>query len=293
MEYREGPPPRELAPFVAAVWTLSGVAPAAAFDLVLPDGCAELVIHRTGRFREWRGDGTVRQQPHAIVAGVMDRAVALSPATSFETVGVRFWPQGLAQLCACPLRDLSDDIAAAEDVLIPTAAHLVSTAAQARSMHDAMRILLAGLTGLYPRGEPAPASVRAAIQRIRRTGGTGAMDALARETGLSARALERHFDRWVGLSPKRYARVVRFHRVAGRLVSAPDLPAAALAVDYGYYDQAHLTRDFRAFTGWAPRAFLSGRLGELTRHFAPGGASDSSKTAVDAGGDTEPSGGCL
>jgi hypothetical protein len=50
MEYREIAPGPSLRPFVATFWTLQGVQPEACFDLVLPDGHAELVVHRSGRF---------------------------------------------------------------------------------------------------------------------------------------------------------------------------------------------------------------------------------------------------
>ena len=43
------------------------------------------------------------------------------------------------------------------------------------------------------------------------------------------------------------------------------MPWAGIAVECGYYDQAHLTRDFRQFAGQPPMAFVSGE-GELSRH---------------------------
>jgi AraC-like DNA-binding protein len=260
------------------MWTLRGASDAASFDLVLPDGCAEIVIHRTGRFREWRSEDDVRTQANAIVAGVMDRAVALSAAPSFETVGIRFTPYGLACLCAYPLSTIGHEIAPADAVVSPAAARLLSTAAQADSIADALCILQCGLANLVHRADRPPHTVVNAVRHIRHTGGAASVDHLARAAGITARSLERQFERWVGLSPKRYARVVRFHRAAGALIATPDVPVAALAADHGYCDQAHLTRDFTAFTGWAPRAFLRGRLGELTRCFAA--VSDSSKTPV-------------
>lgn len=291
MEYRELAPPPVLTPFVAAFWTLRGAAPAPSVELVLPDGCAEIVVHRTGRFREWHASGGVQEQPAAIVAGVMDRAVALSPADSFETIGVRLMPYGLARLSAHPLDAIGRQLASAEAVLSPAVTRLLSTVGQADSLEDAVRILRHGLSEVFARAQPPPASVIAAVRRIRHTAGAIQMDRLARETGVTGRALERFFDLWVGLSPKRYARIVRFHRAVAALVSAPDLPGAAVAVEYGYYDQAHLTRDFKAFTGSAPRALLTGRLGALTRHFVTGSVSVSSKPPAAGSGDSGAPGG--
>jgi AraC-like DNA-binding protein len=291
MDYREFPPPARLAPFVAAIWTLRGLSAAPAFDLVLPDGRAELVIHRTGRFREWRAAGDVHEQPRAIVAGVMDRAVVLSPAPAFETIGVRLMPYGLARLCADPLDRAGEGIAPAEALLAPAVASLVAAVTHADGLADAVRILQDGLARAFDAAAPPPVAVVAAVREIRRTRGRVSIDRLVKESGAGARALERQFDRWVGLSPKRYARVVRFHHAVGALIAAPGLPGARLAVDHGYFDQAHLSRDFKAFTGAAPRAFISGRLGDLTRQFASLPVSDSSKTAPAGCDDPEPPGG--
>jgi AraC-like DNA-binding protein len=69
------------------------------------------------------------------------------------------------------------------------------------------------------------------------------------------------------------ARILRFDRAVSMLKPDEALCFADIAAECGYYDQAHFTREFRAFTGWAPKAFASRKLGELTRHFV----SDSSK----------------
>ena len=285
LEYRETAPPRRLAPFVAAFWTLRGVQPEPCFDLVLPDRHAELVIHRTGRFREWHESGEVSEQATSLIAGVMERAVALSPAQQFETVGVRFTPLGPAPLCRHPLGVLSGRLTPAVDALSPAVSQVVTDAGQAGSLEEALRILERGLTRLFARVAPVPETVAAAVRLIDRTSGTISMDRLVRLSGATSRQLERQFQACVGLPPKRYARIVRFQRAVSALVAAPLVPGAELALRYGYYDQAHFTREFRAFTGWAPKAFASRKLGELTRHFV----SDSSKTSPPAPRQPNPS----
>ena len=267
MEYRELTPGPFLTPYVAAFWTLRGSCPVPSFDLVLPDGHAEVVVHRAGRFLEWHASDDVREQPAAIVAGVADRAVVLSPAGAYETVGIRLMPYALARLCDGPLDALGSGIASAELVLAPGARRLMAAAVYADSLEEAVRVLQRGLRELFERVPPAPPAVVAAVRRIRRTSGAIPVDRLAGETGASARTLERQFDAWVGLSPKRYARVVRFHRAVGALIAAPDVTGARHAAEHGYYDQAHFTSEFKAFTGWAPKAFANQKLGELTRHF--------------------------
>lgn len=85
--------------------------------------------------------------------------------------------------------------------------------------------------------------------------------ALAAETGWSDRHLRNRFREETGLTPKAAGRVIRFDRARRRLqaqATSGDLPSlAGLAADFGYYDQAHLAREFRELAGCAPSAWVA------------------------------------
>jgi AraC-like DNA-binding protein len=84
------------------------------------------------------------------------------------------------------------------------------------------------------------------------------VDELARETGWSRRHLAERFRSEIGLPPKVAARVVRFQRVTARLQAGGADRLGELALDCGYYDQAHRNRDFRAFAGCTPTEYAAG-----------------------------------
>ena len=79
--------------------------------------------------------------------------------------------------------------------------------------------------------------------------------------GWSHKHLIAKFRQQVGLAPKRAARLVRFERVLRRIdhQRAPDW--GMVAADLGYADQSHLVREFGAFTGTSPAAFLAAQPG--------------------------------
>ena len=92
------------------------------------------------------------------------------------------------------------------------------------------------------------------------------MSAIARRLGCSPRQLERLFAAGVGLSPKELSRIARFQsllRLAGR---EPAASWADLAVRGGYADQAHLVREFKAFSGATPTS-KDETEGALARYF--------------------------
>ena len=108
------------------------------------------------------------------------------------------------------------------------------------------------------RAAPRP-EVSYAWDRLRRSRGAVSVADLAAETGWSARHLGAQFRAETGLSPKAGARVIRFDRARRRLLRPAAAPVvlAELAAECGYYDQAHLARDFRDLAGCPPSVLLA------------------------------------
>jgi AraC-like DNA-binding protein len=134
--------------------------------------------------------------------------------------------------------------------------------------------LLAIVTG-HERDERPPVApeVTWAWRRLRATNGGLAVADLAEEVGWSRRHLSERFRVEVGLPPKVVARVLRFEQARGRLrrPGAPDL--ATIAAEAGYYDQAHLTRDFNELAGCSPsRWLIDEQLPFVQDDAAPAGA---------------------
>jgi AraC-like DNA-binding protein len=78
---------------------------------------------------------------------------------------------------------------------------------------------------------------------------------VADRVGQTRKTLAGRFSTVVGLTPKRFARVRRFQRLLAAVGDGPDVDWARLAIECRYYDQAHLIRDFRAFTDGCPTAY--------------------------------------
>jgi AraC-like DNA-binding protein len=97
-----------------------------------------------------------------------------------------------------------------------------------------------------------------AVRRIVAAGGSLGITRLAPALGVTRQHLARRFADFVGLSPKTFARVVRLRRLIAEARAARDGTGpgwSALAVEVGYYDQAHLTDEFRELTGLTPAAW--------------------------------------
>ena len=87
------------------------------------------------------------------------------------------------------------------------------------------------------------------------------VDDLCRETGLTARGLQRRFAVRVGISPRMLAAVIRFRRVFEALREATTDTWSDAAQAAGYFDHPQMARDFRRFVGCTPSQFVAGRPG--------------------------------
>ena len=108
---------------------------------------------------------------------------------------------------------------------------------------------------------PSPhADLLATLVHLQGSGGSGSIGDLAVERGISRKRLIQLYRAELGLAPKTVARVLRFSRALDLLSADGAMGWAALAQDAGYYDQAHLHRDFRDLAGCTPGAYRAGHV---------------------------------
>ena len=253
MDYREFAAPGPLGRLVHAVWVLRGPAAAAAPQPVVPDGRIELVAHLGEPFSRLDDSGRVTRQHDFLVSGHLTRPLTLVPAVDADVVGIRLEPLGAHLLLGIPLDGITDQVVQVADIAPGLRSALLPAMAAGGSPHERARAIFAVL-GRRLAGTPSPAMAHA-LDLLGRAAPVG-IRRLAREAGMPERTLQRRFAVEVGLGPKVYQRVLRFRRAFALVSAAPGGGLAAVAHRAGYYDQAHLNRDFRRFAGAPPRAFF-------------------------------------
>lgn len=266
MDYRERPPHPGLRPWVRLYWTLAGPGAELAPQPVLPDGCTELIVHREQPFwRHHTGTPAERQAPHLFVGQMLAPAV-LSPAGHADIVAIRLEPFGAHALLGLRQSDTADQILDANALGLPWLTRAMSAAQSAHTPDAALRILETSLLQRLRarRGTPVDPRVVAAATALDASVGRLRIDEIARRVGASPRQLERLFLDQIGTTPKRFARVMRFQATATSVLNGDAPSLADVSAANGYFDQAHMIRDFVTFAGTTPGQF-AGRLGELTR----------------------------
>ncbi|WP_232247415.1 helix-turn-helix domain-containing protein [Kitasatospora azatica] len=171
-------------------------------------------------------------------------------------VQVALSPLGARTLLGLPAGELAGADYPAEEVLGRWAAEGQERLRAAPDWPSRFRVVDRWLLQRAAEAAAPPPEVVRAWQLLLASGGRAGAAELAAEVGWSGRHLATRFRTEIGLAPKAAARVIRFDR-ARRLLGATAMPLADLAADCGYFDQAHLAREFRALAGCPPSRWLA------------------------------------
>jgi AraC-like DNA-binding protein len=225
----------------------------------LPSRHLTLVVTIDGTVDLLEGGGS-RRSLSALVGGLHGRPVLMDQAGEQWGVQLALTVAGARALLGMPAGELADSVVDLGTLLGPVAGELVDRLRSATTWADRFAHLDEVLTRVAaPHGEPGP-EVTWAWRRLAGTDGMVGVGELAEEVGWSRQHLRERFHREFGLTPKLAARVMRFE-AARRLLAAPDRPGLAqIAASCGYYDQAHLNRDWRELAGVPPSTWLAEEL---------------------------------
>lgn len=193
----------------------------------------------------------------ALVGGLHTRPALIAHDGRQSGVQLALSPLGARALLGVPAGELAGRDVHADALLGPTVERLRERMLAAPDWPTRFAVLDDALAAGARDVDGPPAQVRRAWAVLLARGGAVRVDALARHVGWSPRHLAVRFRQEVGLTPKQAARVVRFDRARRALQRRPGTALADLAASHGYYDQAHLAREFRELAGLPPSRWLA------------------------------------
>ncbi|MER7544345.1 AraC family transcriptional regulator [Spirillospora sp. NPDC127506] len=193
----------------------------------------------------------------SFVAGMHDgHGMYVSPGGQ-RGIQLDVTPLGAYTLLGVPMARLTNAAADLADLLGPQARTLVERLADAPSWGARFDLLDDFLLRRLDTG-PVPDREVARAWRLLEGDPAATVADLAADVGWSRKHLTHRFREQAGLPPKVMARVLRFQRAVDLLTGGAPLAGAAAAA--GYYDQAHLNREFRALSGCTPTELIGGQL---------------------------------
>ena len=262
MPYRHRIPRPPLDSFIESIWVYHVDPIPHGLERVLPTGAAQLIVNlkedQTRLYDPEFPDRCVTTSG-SVLSGVQSRFQVIDTAEQEYVAGVVFRPGGTVPFMRVPAHETSD-----ADIPLDTlwgrrrTATLRERLLEGESIDAKLDVLEAALLEMWTPPGLHPA-VSFALAVFDRAPTTTKIAAVSDTIGLSAKRFIERFKIEVGLTPKRYCRIRRFQRALALVNRGHHIDWSQVALDCGYFDQAHFINDFRSFAGLTPTGYLSAR----------------------------------
>jgi AraC-like DNA-binding protein len=261
MLYIDRVPSPPLDRFISSIWFCQSEPRPFALERVLPSGAAQLIVNlKEDRTRMYHPEsGAVTLSCGTVLSGVSTHYGVIDTAEQECVAGVCFRPGGTAAFFAVPaylIRDAGMPLELAWNR--GRAARLREQVLEAVSPTAKLDALERALAEAW-RSSACDAAVEFALDAIADRPQAANIAAVADKIGLSPRRLVERFKTAVGVPPKRYCRILRFQRALACAERGRQVDWTRIAMDCGYFDQAHFIHDFRSFAGITPTGYDTGR----------------------------------
>ncbi len=198
-------------------------------------------------------DVTENVRAVALVGSRTSPSAELILSGNVDAFTIVFLPGAFSMLFGVPAVELTNGDFNGQEVLGHRINELYARLAEVSAFHDRVHVANGFLAAIRPATESVSSIVRTARAMIRNNGSVRIRE-IAHQTGLGLRQFERRFDREIGVSPKLYARIIRFEAALQRRAVLPTTPWTDIAHDLGYHDQMHMVHDFTRLAGDSPDA---------------------------------------
>lgn len=262
------PPSPPLSAYVETFGFYEGDAPLHARERCLPNGRVALVInlgHDTLRVSNAPAPDQFQSFHGGVLHGAFSQCSVIDTTTLVTTMSICFKPGGARPFLPMPASELTNQVVDLSTLWGTTAVSLREQLQTAQTKDDMVHILERFLVARATWEQTRHSAITFALTQFQDGHAPRSISEVTTQLGLSPKRFIHLFEEAVGLTPKVFCRLLRFQEGLQRITRGQPIRWADLALDCGYFDQAHFIHDFQTFTGLTPSAYLAQR-GEHHNH---------------------------
>lgn len=258
------PPSAGLAAYVKQYIILKVSQQFYATQRLIPMGCVEVIIFKAGKSKT---NDDLADIPQFFIGGNRNSYLEMTPQSGeLYYISILFQPYGARLFFDLPIDEVFNQLVSMEDIEDKSWMELRTRITDTSDIHTDINLIENFLTKkLYNNKFTHMERIINSVETIS-TVSDIRMTALAEGACLSQKQFNRVFQNYVGYNPKEYMRLVRFNKVFNLLKTTHLLDLAQVAQEFGYSDQSHMIREFKAFAGYTPHEFLT--LNVNLHHFS-------------------------
>lgn len=257
--YQSYTPDIELSPFVECYWHWAIHKYETGHELILPDAAPELIVHLASPPDFWHESDGWTQQPEVFFYCAATRMLPLRISRPMDVFAIRFRPWGVSRFGTGPMSELLDRAVPPQEVLGSPGSQLVSALKACKNHKQRVAMANHALLAALASDAENTTAIDTLIKAI--GGAANPASEMANALNRSPRTVSRTWQKMVGISPRAYAKLMRFHRALKWIDEGR--PLVWVAAQCGYADQAHMARHIKDIAG-VPPSLLRERLGDPT-----------------------------
>ena len=242
--YSEYQPNKPLFQYIENYWSFTGFPVIGEPVMVFPDGCVDII------FRYDKASESFRPA----IVGTTTSYIEVT-SEYIHSFGVRFKPAGITAFTRVPVEEFTNRNVDLEFIDTIFEKSFFEVLPEQKTIWELMAYMNHYLTNRLPYLYHPDKQIICAVDFIQFSKGQLSLSKVASEICLGQRQFERKFKSKIGVSPKTFAKVIRFKHAMRCLKNYPDKDLLSVALECGYYDHTHLIKDFKALSGSAPTSF--------------------------------------
>ena len=247
-------PPESLSSLIDCYWVVENEDLTIEQQKIIPDGYPEIIFHYGDVYRV-NISGTWEIQSRKLLAGQIRNHFLLENTGTSGMLGIKLKPDALTKLFDFPMSTITEKVVNLEDVLKQEFESISEKMVSDIPYAEKVTILNTFFESYIREPGENELLISKALQWVFSENGLLSVTELAEKAEVYERKLERLFQKYVGLSPKFYSRIIRFNYIF-RLVQDKKMSWGEVAQYSGFYDQSHFISNFQEFTGEDPSKYF-------------------------------------
>jgi AraC-like DNA-binding protein len=249
MYFHHQPPAEHLLDLVREFWIVENDGTHQEIQKIIPDGFEEIIVHY-GDAYEINLHGTWERQDKVLAAGQIREYFHLRNTGWSAMLGIKLLPGALHRMFGWDMKKFANKVVALNS-FAPGFSNGLTSCVTKENAQESIKKIESYLTTLNIQ---PPTIAHPVVQDIVEKQGNCSVEELASAHSMSRRTLERKFNLEIGISPKLLCRIFRFNHIF-QIMQTGDHSWISVAVQSGFFDQAHFIRNFKEFTGEDPTAY--------------------------------------